>query len=442
MNEQELTPHFEELKRVLKDKVDDERIMNELKKYVNEFHVTPQAAVRGILRKFGALEESPFRSSSSLVKKIGELTGSEASVDLLVRAIFVEKKDITVKGSPKTIISGLIGDETGTASFTVWEGKNVEMEKGSVYWLRSAYAKMWNEKVQINIGARGGVEKAEGMRVDVPDRSISMESSEAKIGEITGSMGNVTVTGRIISAEERNVTVKGEPKTVYSGMIADDTGKIQYSAWNDFGLKEGETVRIKNAYIRSWKGIPQLNMGDRCEVSRVDDTFGNDIADTVNTKKIGDIVRTGGGLDIKVVGTVVDMRRGSGLIERCPECNRSIINGECQAHGRVEPVMDLRMKLTLDDGTGAISAIINRELTEKLTGVTLGMAEGLAKARGSMEPVERELARTMLIRRLSLTGNVMSDDYGPMMIVRAADVVKEDVTAEAEKLLREVEASL
>jgi replication factor A1 len=280
------------------------------------------------------------------------------------------------------------------------------------------------------------------MRVDVPDRSISMESSEAKIGQIAGGMGNVTVTGRIISAEERNVTVKGEPKTVYSGIIADDTGKIQYSAWNDFGLKEGETVRIKNAYIRSWKGIPQLNMGDRCEVSRVDDTFGNDIADTVTTKKIGDIVRTGGGLDINVVGTVVDMRRGSGLIERCPECNRSIINGECQAHGRVEPVMDLRMKLTLDDGTGAVSAIINRELTESLTGVTLGMAEGLAKARGSMEPVERELAKTMLIRRLSLTGNVMSDDYGPMMIVRAAEVVKEDVTAEAEKLLSEVEASL
>ncbi|MGE4375593.1 MAG: hypothetical protein AB7D01_07830, partial [Methanoculleus sp.] len=215
-----------------------------------------------------------------------------------------------------------------------------------------------------------------------------------------------------------------------------------YSAWNDFGLKKGETVRIKNAYIRSWKGIPQLNMGDRCEVSRVDDTFGNDIANTVTAKKIGDAVRSGGGLDINVVGTVVDMRRGSGLIERCPECNRSIINGECQAHGRVEPVMDLRMKLTLDDGTGAISAIINRELTERLTGVTLGMAEGLAKARGSMEPVERELAKTMLIRKLSLTGNVMSDDYGPMMIVRAAEVVKEDVTAEAEKLLSEVEASL
>ncbi len=439
MDEQELTPHFEELKRVLKDKVDDSELMNELKKYVNEFHVSPEAAKRGILRKHGALEQTPFQTSA--VKKIEELNGTEQSVDILVRIVYVEEKEITVRGSPKTITSGIIGDESGTASFTVWEKQGLTMEKGSVYWLRNAYTKTWNEKVQVNIGARGSVESAEGMRVDVPDRVISMEASECKIGEITGGMGNVTVTGRILSTEERNITVKGEPKVVYSGMIADDTGKIQYSAWNDLSLKEGETVCVKNAYIRAWKGIPQLNIGDRAEVSRVDDTFG-EISDDATVKQIGDIIRTGGGIDINVIGTVVDVRRGSGLIERCPDCNRSIMNSECQAHGKVEPVMDLRMKLTLDDGTGAISAIINRDLTEKLTGVTMGMAEGLAKAKGNIEQVSHELAKKMIMRRLSLVGNVLSDEYGPMMIVRDADVVKENFTEEAEKLLAKVEASL
>ncbi len=439
MDEQELTPHFEELQRVLKDKVDDTELMDELKKYVNEFHITPEAAKRGILRKHGSLEQNPFQTS--IVKKIGELNGTEQNVDLLIRVIYVEEKEINVRGSPKTITSGIIGDESGTASFTVWEKQELTMEKGSVYWFRSAYTKTWNEKVQINIGARGSVGSAEGMRVDVPDRVISMEASECKIGEITGGMGNVTVTGRILSTEERNITVKGEPKIVYSGMIADDTGKIQYSAWNDFNLKDGETVCVKNAYIRAWKGIPQLNIGDRAEISRVDDTFG-EILDEATVKEIGDIIRTGGGIDINVIGTVVDVRRGSGLIERCPECNRSIMNSECQAHGKVEPVMDLRMKLTLDDGTGAISAIVNRDLTEKLTGVTMGMAEGLAKAKGNNEFVSHELAKKMIMRRLSLIGNVLSDEYGPMMIVKDADVVQENITEGAEKLLEKVEASL
>ncbi|MGI6471987.1 MAG: single-stranded DNA-binding protein [Candidatus Methanomethylophilaceae archaeon] len=439
MSEEELTPHFEELKRVLQDKVDDSEIMAELRRYVLEFHIAPDAAKRGILRKYGVSEPTPFRTS--VVKKIGELTGNEQSVDLLVRIVYVEDKDITVRGQPKTITSGIVGDETGTASFTLWEKQETRIEKGSIYWFRNAYTKLWNDKVQINMGARGSIETAEGETIDVPDRVITMEASECKIGQITGGMGNVTVTGRILSTEERNVTVKGEPKTVYAGVIADDTGKIQYSAWNDFDFKEGETVCIKNGYIRSWRGIPQLNIGDRGEVSRVDDTFGP-ISDGVVTKSIGDIVKTGGGLDINIVGAVVDVRRGSGLIERCPECNRSIFNGECQAHGKVEPVMDLRLKLTVDDGTGAISAIINRELTEKLTGTTLGAVEGLAKARGSTEPVTAEMTQKIIIKRVSMTGNVLSDEYGPMMIVSDAELIQEDVTAKAEKLLKTVEESI
>lgn len=439
MNEEELTPHFEELKRVLKDKVDDSEIMDELKKYINEFHISPDAAKRGILRKFGALEATPFQTT--VVKKIAELQGTEQSVDILVKAIYVEKKDINVRGNPKTILSGIVGDETGTASFTVWEKQEIPMDKGHVYWLRNAYTKVWNEKVQINIGSRGSFEEAEGETVDVPDRTINMEASECKIGEITGSMGNVTVTGRILSTEERNVTVKGEPKTVYSGMIADDTGKIQYSAWEDFNLKQDETVCIKDAYIRTWKGIPQLNIGDRAEISRVDDDFG-EIVDKSAYKTVGEIVRNGGGIDLNVIGAVVDVRRGSGLIERCPECNRSIMNGECQAHGKVDPVMDLRLKLTVDDGTGAINAIVNRELTEKLTGITLDMANGMAKARGSIEPVARELAQKMLIRKLSIVGNVLVDEYGPMMIVSSAESVEEDLKKEAEKLLAAVEESI
>ncbi len=439
MNNEELTPHFEELKRVLEGKVDDSEIMAELKRYILEFHITPDAAKRGILRKFGVSEPTPFRSTA--VKKISELTGTEQSVDLLVRIVFVEDREITVRGVPKTITSGIIGDETGTASFTVWEKQETQIEKGSVYWFRSAYTKLWNEKVQINMGTRGAVETAEGETIDVPDRVITMEASECKIGQISGSMGNVTVTGRILSTEERNVNVKGEPKTIYAGVIADDTGKIQYSAWNDFDLKEGETVCIKNGYIRSWRGIPQLNIGDRAEISRVDDTFGQ-ISDGATTKLIGDIVKTGGGLDVNVVGAIVDIRRGSGLIERCPECNRSIFNGECQAHGKVEPVMDLRLKLTIDDGTGAISAIVNRELTEKLTGTTLGAVEGLAKAKGNMEAATSEMAQKIIIKRVSMTGNVLSDEYGPMMIVSEAEMIEEDVIAEAEKLLKTVEESI
>ncbi len=440
MAEIELTPHVEEIRRVLENKVDEEVIVNELNKYLNEYHVTLDSAKRGIIRKYGGGDVAAFTPAGAVVKKIDELTGTEQNVDIQAKVVYVENKSITVKGLSKTIVSGILGDETGTASFTIWEPGSVMLEKGSVYNFKNCYCKLWNDKVQINLGNRGRVEPASGVSIDLPERTIAVNSSECKIGDIRDGMGSVTVTGRIVTYEARNVMVKGEPKTVYSGIIADDTGKIQYSAWNDFSLKEGETICVKNAYIRSWKGIPQLNMGDRCEISRVDSVF--DVVDTSGSKKtIDEITRIGGGLDITLEGMVVDMRAGSGLIKRCPQCNRSILNGVCTAHGQVNGTPDLRMKIVLDDGTGAIGAIVNRKDTETLTGITLKAAEGLAMAQGE-GVVAREVAGKILMKRISITGNVMSDDYGPSMIVKSASVLDVDVVSEANKLLDEVEGSL
>ncbi|MFA6805409.1 MAG: single-stranded DNA-binding protein [Candidatus Methanomethylophilaceae archaeon] len=440
MNDEELTPLFEELKKVLEGKVDDETLMGEIRKYVNSYGIDPSRAKRAIIKKYDAGASAGFVTADAISKKIADLTGSEMNIDVTAKAIYVDKKEISVRGNKKTIISGILGDETGSCPFTIWEGDSADLVKGDTYIFKNAYTKTWNNRVQINLGTRGRVEKTDAS-VNVPDRTITAESREMKIGEIKDGVGNVTVTGRILSVEERHITAKGEPKTVYSGLIADDTGKIQYSAWNDFSLKEGETICAKNAYIRSWKGIPQLNLGDRCEVSRVDDNFGQ-IEEAPTQKTIADIVRIGGALDVSVSGTVVDIRAGSGLIKRCPECKRSILNDECTTHGKVEPVFDLRMKLIVDDGTGALSTIVNCADTEKLTGITLENAEQLAKARGDMDSVSREMAQMMIMKRITVRGNVMSDEYGPMMIVHDAEIDTVDVTAEAEKLYKELEGAL
>lgn len=440
-NDDKLTPLFEELKKVLGEKVDNDTLMKEIKKYVNDYGIDPDRAKRAIVKKYDGSAITGFVTADSITKKINELSGSEMNIDIIVKAVYVDKKEITIRGAPKTIVSGILGDETGTCPFTIWEGESVDLVKGETYKFKNAYTKTWNDRVQINLGTRGRVEKAE-VSVDVPERTISTnDAREMKIGEIREGVGNVTVTGRIISTEIRNIMVKNEPKVVYSGIIADDTGKIQYSAWNDFSLKEGETICVKNAYIRAWKGIPQLNMGDRCEVSRVDDTFGQ-IEDAPTKKTIADLVNMGGALDITVSGLIVDLRAGSGLIKRCPQCNRSILNDECTAHGKVEPVFDLRMKLILDDGTGALSAIVNREYTEKLTGIGLEEAKSLAKTTGDMESVSRKMADLVLMKRLSVKGNVMSDEYGPTMIVKEASIETIDVSSEAEKLYKDVEGAI
>ncbi len=386
------------------------------------------------------MPSKPASNSPGERKRISELTGSESNVDILAKVMFAEKRDVTIKGEPRTIISGTLGDETGTASFTAWDASTVDMEKDSVYLISNAYTKIWNDRVQINLGNRCSVALQE-TEMETPERQIAYSSSVAKIRDLKEGIGSVTVSGKVLSVECRTINARGEDKQVWSGLLADETGKIQFSAWNDFGLTEGEAVRIENAYIRGWKGIPQLNIGDRSTVDRVDDTFGDVSAAAASKKTVGEIIKTGGGLDMSVTGTVMDIRAGSGIIKRCPECKRSILSNECMTHGTVTPVPDLRMKIIIDDGTGAMSAIVNREVTEKLTGVTLAEAEEYAADNGETS-VSRMLGDRILMRNVTFRGNVMSDEYGPSMIVRDAEPDDRDVAKEAEQLLSVVQEAM
>ena len=387
------------------------------------------------------IPSKPASQAPGVRKKISELSGSESNVDILAKVLFAERRDVSIKGEPRTIISGTLGDETGTAPFTAWDGNAVNIEAGSAYLISNAYTKLWNDRVQINLGTRCSVAK-EDVEISTPERQqIVYSPSVAKVCDLREGIGNVTVSGKILSIETRMINARGEEKQVWSGQLADETGKIQFSAWNDPGVSEGDAVRIENGYIRSWKGIPQLNIGDRSKVDKIDDTFG-DVSSVASSKKtVGEIVATGGGLDMSVTGTVMDIRSGSGIIKRCPECKRSILGNECITHGSVDPVHDLRMKIIIDDGTGAMSAIVNRMVTEKLTGVTLADAEEYAAENGESS-VAKVLGDRILLRNVTFIGNVMSDEYGPSMIVRDAEPENRDMAKEAEELLTAVEGAL
>ena len=395
---------------------------------------------RDVITTSAPIIQSSAAQSPGLKSTVSGLTGSETNVDIHAKILSAERKDVLIKGENRVIISGTLGDETGTAQFTVWNAETIDVQEGCVYLIKNAYTKLWNDRIQVNLGNRCTVEK-EDKEMEVAERKIEYNPSVVKICDLKEGIGSVTVSGKILSVETRNIFSRGEDKTVWSGLLADDTGKIQFSAWNDFNLVQGEAVRIENGYIRSWKGIPQLNIGDRSQVDKIDDTFG-DVSSTAATKKtVGEIVRTGGGLDMSVSGTIIDIRAGSGVIKRCPECNRSILSNECMTHGTVVPVQDLRMKIVIDDGTGAMNAIVNRELTEKLTGITLDEAVGYAAENGESS-VAKMLGDRVLLRSAEFRGNVMSDEYGPSMIVKDAKPSERDVEKEAEELLSTVEEAI
>jgi replication factor A1 len=410
-------------------------IARELDEYLNVYRVPLGTAKESIVKKHGG---NPQALEASVFRKLTDLRPDEPSVDLLVRVVAVNTKTITVDSNEKDIVYGILGDDTGTLQFTAWDAARFQYEKDNVLRIVSAYTKGWNDEVQVNLGDRAAITREEdGALPPPPQGAAAVVGGEAKVSDLRAGMRGLDLTFRVLSVAPRQVNVKGEEKTVWSGSMADETGMIEFSSWHDFELDEGDVVHLQGGYIRTWRGVPQLSFDGRDDVEKLDSDAlpaAEDLArESVVT--IEELERRGGAHSVAVNGIMIEVREGSGLVFRCNECRRVVRKGTCSIHGRVENTADLRVKGVVDDGTGSLSVIMNREITEDLLGKSLEECKTLAQETFDPEVVRDLLVDRLVARPVKVTGNVVSDDFGLMMIVRDVSDVKVDVKGEAEELL-------
>ncbi len=358
--------------------------------------------------------------------------------NMLVRVVFVAEREITARGEKKEIFSGIIGDETGTCPFTIWEKGDLKLEKGDVIRIGSAYITEWNGEPQINLGERATVDMEDKDALPPVARGPDGPGRDVKIGEIKDGERGLNVVARIITREQRMVTVKDEEKTLLSGTLADETGKISYTCWGEAKFKIGDVVQVNNAYIRAWRGMPQLNFDmDNIEKSKAKLPKAEELSKPV-AMDIKGLVKSGGMLDASVDGMVLDVRDGSGLIFRCPECNRAIKKNICKIHEKVEGIPDMRVKAVVDDGTGAMTAVIARDLSEKL--IKKSIDDCLSEAKDAMDysVIQDQFSELMVARPVRAIGSVSFDDFGLIMIVNDIEFLKLDVENEARTLLEAI----
>ena len=439
MSNEANAPHIDDIARVLGDEVDRDTIARELDEYLNVYRVPLGTAKESIVKKHGG---NPQALSASVFRKLADLRPDEPSVDLLVRVVSANPKTIEVDGKEKDIVYGILGDDTGTLQFTAWDATRFPHDRGEVLRIVSAYTKGWNDEVQVNIGDRAAVSREEADALPPPPSgAASVSGGEVKVRDLRAGMRGLDLRFRVLSIEERKVTVKGEEKTVWSGTLADETGKTEFSSWHDFGLEPGDVVRLRGGYIRAWRGVPQLSFDGRDDVEKLEHEAlpPAEELDVDSVVTIDDLERRGGAPSVSVKGIVIEVREGSGLVFRCDECRRVVRKGTCAIHGRVESTPDLRVKAVVDDGTGSLAVVVGRELTEGLLGKSLEECKALAQEAFDSEVVRDLLVDRLVARPVRVSGNVVSDDFGLMMIVRDIDDERVDVVKEANSLLEELE---
>ncbi|HZM14188.1 MAG TPA: hypothetical protein VFB86_08425, partial [Bacteroidales bacterium] len=103
-------------------------------------------------------------------------------------------------------------------------------------------------------------------------------------------------------------------KILQTGVLGDETGTIVFTTWKSTGcsvLEEGKCYTFKNVVTSEWQGRMSIKINKNSEILPYE-------GDITVAKKL-----------VTVVGALVDLQQGSGLIKRCPECNRSLLKGSC-----------------------------------------------------------------------------------------------------------------
>jgi len=87
-----------------------------------------------------------------------------------------------------------------------------------------------------------------------------------KIRELRNGMKNVSVQAKVVEKSEAREVVsrfKDETYRVANAIIADETGSIKLTLWNEQinKVNVNDTVKVENGYVTSFRGEIQLNIG-------------------------------------------------------------------------------------------------------------------------------------------------------------------------------------
>ncbi|HTW76430.1 MAG TPA: hypothetical protein VMG14_01520 [Thermoplasmata archaeon] len=367
--------------------------------------------------------------------RLRDLSAGTSPVEVVGRVVTVERREVTRRsdGSRRPLLSGLLSDGTGTVRFTWWDPPREGIDRGTVVRAVGAEVREFRGRSELTFSWKtrvGPASEAELPRVppeEVPARTVR---------ELAAPDEGFRLDARVVRVAERSVTVGEERRAVHEGLLADATGAIEFSSWSDFQLKPGEAVRLIGGYVRSFRGRPQLVLDERVTVTRISGEGLPEPAALLRAapRPIAKVEDEGGGAAISVEGIVVGLMPPSGLVYRCPTCHRTVTAGICKLHGSVEGQPDLRARIVLDDGTGAVTVNAGRGDTERLWGLTL--ADVRARLREQPDPsvLEEALAEALLGRRLRVRGAGTKDEFGVTIQPDEIETVEIDLDALAAEL--------
>ncbi|WP_254768634.1 Single-stranded DNA binding protein [Salinilacihabitans rarus] len=423
----DLEAHAEELASDLG--VDKEEVKSDLQNLL-EYSVPIDEAKGSLRRKYG--DGSSGGGGAPSAKAIDDITTDDGNVTVSGVVLTAGKRSIRYQGDDHVIVEGRLADETGRIDYTAWE--DFGLSPGDVITAGNAGVREWDGEPELNLGESTSL-SFEDEPIDVPYEV----GGEADLADLRTGDRAVTIEVRVLECERRTIDGRDGETEILSGVFGDESGRLPFTNWNpDPAIEEGASVRIENAYVREFRGVPEVNVSEFSTVTPLDRDV--DVGDEAPTMEVGAAVATGGVYDVCLVGNLLAVRDGSGLIQRCPECNRVIQKGQCRTHGSVDGVDDLRVKAILDDGTGTVTVVLDDDLTEAVYGGDVDDAREEARDAMDQEAVADTIRETIVGREYRVRGHLSVDEYGANLDAVSFEESDDDPADRAAAFLSEVRA--
>jgi replication factor A1 len=420
-----LDDHAEELASDLG--VDTQEVTRKLEKMA-EYNVPMSEAKQSVRRDYG--EDNTGTGVPE--KSVAEISTGDSNVGVTARVLSVGKRSIQYSGERSVIFEGELADESGKISYTAWE--DFGLEPGETVQVGNAGVREWEGDPELNLGESTDIERVE--------ESLSVPydvGGEASLAALEPGDRGVAVEVSVRECEQKTIDGRDGETEILSGVLADETTRLPFTDWKPRPqVEEGASVRIENAYIREFRGAPSVNISEFSTVTPLERSVA--VAESAPHYDIREAVESGGLFDVELTGSVVGVRDGSGLIERCPECGRVVQNDQCRAHGAVEAEDDLRVKAILDDGTGTVTVVLDEERTAAIYGGGIGQAREHARDAMDREVVAEAIREELVGRVFRVRGSLSVDDFGATLNATTFAAAETDPADRATRLLEAVEA--
>ena len=437
-NETDFETHVDDIVKAIGDKLERNVIVSELKRYVEEYGIDLATAKESIVRKHYGNPSALQMGTEKLLAQIGP---GENNVQLKAKIVTIFRKEVTTKeGAQKVLFEGEMGDSTMRMRYTYWS-EQCDFENGDVIEVLNAYSKSWNDRITLNIN-EGSMRKIkdtelENLDLGIVKQSTNVAGEEIELINLKPGMSNVNVELRLLDIETRNITVKGESKTIFGGNVGDKSGTCRFTSWEDHNIIAGKAYKVENAYVKEFNG-PDLQFGEYTKFTEVKGEGLPSLKDYEDGVQytLAQLDERNGASDAVIEGHAFTIRDDSGLIFRDKETNRVIRNGD----DRKDAVPDLRIRMIFDDGSGSCTAYLNRELTEKILERDLDSCLEFVKENFGPEALLDEIEEALLLKPLKLRGFARSDEYGLSFFARSCENATEiDVPSVARQFLAALE---